>query len=197
MPWLILGYPALAHLGVWLHIPHLQWLALVWLLAVSLLNPLRQGRVWAWSVLPSAAIALYLLTFSGNGLYALYIPPVVIPAAMFFACLASLRAGETPLISRIAAMMRGEPLPDLLKTYTRHVTQLWCGVSAVMIASAIGFALWATPAVWSLVTNVLHYVALAAVFALEFAYRRYKYGHLEPWGFAEFLRRLAHTKIRA
>jgi hypothetical protein len=50
---------------------------------------------------------------------------------------------------------------------------------------------------WSFVTNVLHYVVLAAVFALEFAYRRRKYGHLEPWGFAEFLRRLAHTKIRA
>jgi uncharacterized membrane protein len=196
MPWLALGYPALAHLGVWLHSLHLQWLALVWLLTLSLWGALAQRRTWAWAVLVSAAVVLYWLTMRGNGLYLLYIPPIVIPLAMLLLCARSLRSGETPFISRIAEAMRGEPLPDVLRSYTRYVTQLWCGVSAALVTSAIVTAIWASAEVWSLATNVIHYIILGAVFVIEFSYRRIKYAHLERWGFIEFLRRLVRTKVR-
>jgi uncharacterized membrane protein len=93
--------------------------------------------------------------------------------------------------------MRGAPLPAPLLTYTRHVTLLWCGVFVVMFGSAVSFAVWAPPAVWSLMTNVVHYIALAAVFVVEFGYRRMRYGHLEPWGLFEYLRRLMRANLRA
>lgn len=197
MPWLVLGYPALAHLGVWLQNLHLQWLALVWLLTFSLWGALSQRRLWAWCVLLVSAVVLYVLTMRGNGLYFLYIPPIVIPLAMLMMFASSLRAGAIPLISRIAATMRGEPLPDVLRVYTRQVTLLWCVVSGAMVLSAVVTMLWASAAVWSLVTNVIHYIVLGAVFVLEFAYRRMKYRDLEPWNFVQFLRRLAQTDIRA
>jgi uncharacterized membrane protein len=132
----------------------------------------------------------------GNGLYVLFIPPIVLPLAMLLLCARSLRAGETPFISRIATIMRGEPLPDVLRVYTRHVTQLWCGVSAALALSAIVTAIWASAAIWSLATNFIHYIVLGAVFVLEFFYRRIKYAHLEPWGLMEYLRRLARTRMR-
>jgi len=196
MPLLALGYPALAHLGVWLHNLQLQWLALVWVLMLSLWGALKQRRLWAWAVFAASAIALYPVTMSGNGLYALYVPPIVIPFAMLLLFGGSLRAGATPLISRIAEIMRGEQLPDVLRTYTRRVTQLWCFVSAALMISAIVTAIWARDEVWSFTVNVVHYVVLGAVFLLEFFYRRRKYAQLEPWGLLQYLRRLAQTKIR-
>src|SRR5690242_17815619 len=120
MPWLALGYPLLAHLGVWLNDRRLQCVALVWLLLFSLYEALRQRRVWAWTVLIFGSIALCALTFSGGGLYALYIPPVLILLALFFLFATSLRKDSTPLVTRFAETMRGESLPIELKSYTRN-----------------------------------------------------------------------------
>ena len=196
MFWLALGYPLLAHLAVVFHDARLEWLALVWLLGISLAGALKARRVWAWGVLGAGAVLLYWLVIGGHGRYALYVPPALIPAALFLLFASSLRSGSTPFISRIATFMRGEPLPPPLVVYTRHVTVLWCVVFIVMFASAVGLAIWAPPEVWSLMTNVVHYVVLGAVFVVEFAYRRVRYRELEPWGLFEYLRRLVRTNIR-
>jgi uncharacterized membrane protein len=196
MFWLALGYPLLAHLAVVFHDWRLEWAALVWLLAISLAGALRARRWWAWAVLGAGALLLYGLVVIGHGRYALYAPPALIPAALFILFAQSLRSGATPLITRVATAMRGEPLPHPLVGYTRHVTVLWCGVFVVMFASAVSLALWATPALWSLMTNVVHYLVLGAIFVVEFAYRRLRYAQLEPWGLFEFLRRLVRTNIR-
>lgn len=196
MFWLALGYPLLAHLAVVFHEARLQWLALVWLIAISLWSALAERRPWAWAVLLIGAFALYGLVMGGGGLYALYVPPAVIPAALFIVFARSLRGGEIPWISRIATIMRGAPLPQPLVVYTRQITLLWCGVFVVMFASAVVLAIWATPELWSVMTNVVHYLILGAVFVLEFAYRRLRYRDLEPWGLFEYLRRLTRTSIK-
>jgi uncharacterized membrane protein len=197
MFWLALGYPLLAHLAVLLDEARLQWLALTWLLAVSLWSALIAPRAWAWIVLVSAAFALYWLVLGGGGLYALYVPPAVIPAVLLIVFARSLRSGAQPWVSRVATIMRGAPLPDPLVVYTRQVTWLWCIVFVVMFASAVSLAIWARPELWSLMTNVVHYVVLGAVFVLEFAYRRIRFRELEPWGLFEYLRRLVRTNIKA
>jgi uncharacterized membrane protein len=196
MFWLTLGYPALAHLAVIFHDWRLEWAALVWLLAIALAGALRARRPWAWATLVGGALLLYWLVVSGEGRLALYVPPALIPAALFILFAQSLRPGATPLISRVASAMRGEPLPAPLVGYTRHVTVLWCGVFVVMFASAVSLALWASPQLWSLMTNVVHYLVLGVIFVVEFAYRRIRYRELEPWGLFEFLRRLVRTNIR-
>jgi uncharacterized membrane protein len=197
MFWLALGYPLLAHLAVVFEETRLQWLALVWLLAISMWGALAARRAWAWAALLGSGVALYWLVVIGGGLYALYVPPAVIPAALFIVFARSLRSGAEPWITRVATIMRGEPLPAPLVAYTRQITLLWCGVFVVMFASAVALSIWATPELWSLMTNVVHYLVLGAVFVLEFAYRRLRFRDLEPWGLFEYLRRLVRTNIKA
>jgi uncharacterized membrane protein len=196
MFWLALGYPLLAHLAVVFHDARIEWLALVWLLGISLASALVARRAWAWGTLALGAVGLYWLVVLGHGRYALYVPPALIPVALFIVFSRTLRADATPLITRIATIMRGEPLPPLLVVYTRHVTVLWCLVFVVMFASAVLSAIWGSAEVWSLMTNVVHYVVLGAIFVLEFAYRRIRYSTLEPWGLFEYLKRLVRTNIR-
>lgn len=196
MAWLALGYPLLAHLGVVLDEPLLQWLALVWLLAVALGGALANRRAWAWTVLVLGSAALYAFVTMSNGLYALYVPPAVIPAALFILFARSMRNGATPLVTRIATTMRGAPLPPELVVYTRHVTQLWCAVCLALFVSAVTLAIWASPPLWSVMTNFVHYLVLGAVFVFEFAWRRIRYAQHEQWGLVQYLRRLAQTRIR-
>jgi uncharacterized membrane protein len=197
MFWLALGYPLLAHLAVLFAAPRLQWLALSWLAAISMWDALGARRAWAWIALIAASALFYWLVVAGHGLYALYVPPAAIPAALLVGFARSLRSGAEPWVTRVATAMRGEPLPEPLLGYTRRVTLLWCGVFVAMIASAIGFAIWAAPELWSLMTNVVHYLVLGAVFVGEFVYRRIRYGALEPWGLFEYLRRLISTNVKA
>lgn len=196
MFWLALGYPLLAHLAVIFDDRHLQWFALVWLLGVALAGALKSMRIWAWGTLASSAAILYYVVISGDGLAALYVPPAVIPAALGLLFATSLRTGETPLVTRFARQMHDGPLPDDLVAYTRRVTQLWCFVCAALFVSAVVFALWASPAVWSLMTNVIHYFVLGAVFVAEFLYRRIRFSHYEHSGLLQYLQRLAHTRLR-
>jgi uncharacterized membrane protein len=197
MFWLALGYPLLAHLAVLFAAPRLQWLALSWLAAISMWDALCARRAWAWIALIAVSALFYWLVVAGHGLYALYVPPAAIPAALLVGFTRSLRPGAAPWVTRVATAMRGEPLPEPLIAYTRRVTLLWCGVFVAMIASAIGFAIWASPELWSLMTNVVHYLVLGAVFVVEFVYRRIRYGALEPWGLFEYLRRLISTNVKA
>jgi uncharacterized membrane protein len=115
---------------------------------------------------------------------------------MFMLFALSLRWGETPLVTRIARLMHDGPLPDDLVVYTRHVTQLWCVVCAALFLSAVLLALFAQPRLWSVMTNVIHYVVLGAVFVLEYAYRRWRYRHHEHSGLFQYLRRLTHIKLK-
>ena len=196
MPWLALAYPMLAHLGVVYHNVLLQWIALRWLLIIVLAPALMRRRIWAWITFFLTAVALYFLTMHGDGLYALYLPPIAIPLFILWLFGRTLRNDAKPLVSQIAETMRGEPLPDVLRLYTRRITYLWCGVAALLAVSATTTALFASAEVWSLLTNVIHYVVLGAVFVIEFIYRRIKYADLEPWTLMGYLRRLARVRIR-
>jgi uncharacterized membrane protein len=196
MFWLALGYPLFAHLSVVFGQPWLQWLALTWLLGTSIAGALAQRRGWAWLTLLAGGTLLYWLVVAGNGLYALYVPPALIPAALFLLFARSLRAGDTPLVTRIARHMHGGTLPQPLVAYTRHVTQLWCVVCACLFLSAVLLALFAPAGIWSLMTNLVHYLVLGAVFVLEFAYRRLRYAEHENFGLVQYLRRLARTNLR-
>jgi len=157
---------------------------------------LLKRRPWAWGVLLAGGAALYWLVVAGDGLYALYIPPVVIPAALFILFASSLKAGQVPLVTRIAKAMHEGEFPDDLVVYTRHVTQLWCVICAALFFSAVLFAAFASPALWSLMTNVIHYVVLGAAFIVEYAYRRVRYRHHEHFGPIQYLRRLTRAKLR-
>jgi uncharacterized membrane protein len=65
-----------------------------------------------------------------------------------------------------------------------------------LFLSAVLLTLFAHPKLWSLMTNVIHYVVLGAVFVLEYGYRRWRYSHHEHYGLFQYLRRLTRTKLK-
>lgn len=196
MLWLALGYPLLAHLSVVLADRRLQWLALAWLIGVALGAALLERRAWAWIIWVALSALLYWLVVAGHGLYALYVPPAAIPAALLLGFAGSLRPGHEPLITRFARAMHDGELPADLVAYTRRVTLLWCVVCAALFLSAVLLAWFASPPTWSLMTNFVHYLVLGAVFVLEYAWRRVRFRHHPHLGFFQFLRRLARVRIR-
>ncbi|MGH8462000.1 MAG: ketosynthase [Stenotrophobium sp.] len=196
MPVLILAYPILVHLAVLLHQPLLQWLALCCLAAVPLYGGLRHARLRSWLLFAVLAALLYLLARSGGGKYALFLPPVLLPAvsAWFFG--RSLQAGQTPLITRIARATRSDELPPELVTYTRHVTELWTLALAGIGLLSIMLAIFAPLPLWSLFTNFINYLILAALFPLEYLYRRIRYRRLPHAGFVSYVRDVARINYR-
>jgi uncharacterized membrane protein len=194
MTWLALAYPLLAHLGVWLHSPVLQLLALV-SLALGALGPaLRARKLWAFVVLVAVTPLLWWLISHDKGMYALYLPSIAVPVLLLVVFGNSLRAGSTPLVTRFAELIRGQELPPLLKTYTRHVTQMWCVVASLMLISGIVTAIFMPPVISSLITNVIHYIVLGAVFVLEYAYRHIKYTDHLTYTLREYLQRLVRVR---
>jgi uncharacterized membrane protein len=106
----------------------------------------------------------------------------------------SLRAGDMPIVTRVATKIRGE-LPVELKIYTRHVTQCWVAILIVMAVGSLLLALLASRELWSLMTNIIQYVLMGAVFVLEYAYRRWRFRHLSHESFATMIAALMTTRM--
>jgi uncharacterized membrane protein len=118
----------------------------------------------------------------------LFAPPVILNAAAAAVFGASLRAGHEPLISRFARHARGGVLPPDLVVHARLVTWLWTLLLGAMALAAAALALSAPLELWSLFTNVVAYVLIAALFIGEYVYRRLRFRHHQHASFVAQLR---------
>jgi uncharacterized membrane protein len=193
---LALAYPVLVHLAVLWPLPWLQWAALAALSALPLYPSLRARRTWAWVALSACLVASTLIVRWHGTHWVLLLPPIAIPLSLLIVFGASLRSGQQPMVTRFALMARGS-LPPELATYTRQVTVLWVAVFVILTLSAILLALFASPEIWSLATNFLHYLLIGVVFAGEYAWRRWRFRHLEHPGFFAYLRQLKPARLRS
>ncbi|MFA5938387.1 MAG: hypothetical protein WC809_03435 [Sinimarinibacterium sp.] len=188
---LFLAYPVLVHASVALGAPALALAGLVVLVAVVLFKPLTAPRAWAWAVLAGSSLVFYGLAQSDAVRYAVYVPSLAIPAALAALFGNSLRAGREPLIGMIARLERGGALAADLCVYTRQLTQIWTGAFVLMFVLALGLILLDQIAWWSLVTNVLNYIAIGLLFAVEYGYRRWRFPHHPHRGFFDHIRTVA------
>lgn len=195
MVYCILAYPALVHLSVLTGVPALSGAALVALYCGFVYPALARRRPWAWAGLALAVAASALLVRQGAALYALYLPPIVLPAAMALWWAPTLRAGRTPFVTGIAQTLRG-PLSPEHAAYTRGVTVLWVAVFALLALAGAATALAGSPRLWSLVTNVLSPACIGLVFVVEYAVRRWRLRHEPHPGFVTFLRQVASAGVR-
>ncbi|MGH8441793.1 MAG: hypothetical protein ACRETF_02700 [Nevskiaceae bacterium] len=193
---LALSYPVLSHFAAILGWPQLQWLALVVICALPQYAALRAGRWRNWLLLLALAALLLLLTRAGGGIYALFVPPAVLPAMLAALFIGTLRNGRVPLVTRMAVAERGSLSPELL-AYTRNVTRAWGWMLSAMAVAAVALALLAPLWVWSLFTNFLCYALLGLMFVGEYVWRRLKFRHEPHAGFAAFIRSLVRTNYRA
>ena len=195
MVYCILAYPALVHLSVLTGSPLLSGLALVALYCGFVYPALARKRPWAWIGLALAAAGSAWLVRANAQLYALYLPPIVLPALMAAWWAPTLRAGRTPFVTNIAATIRGPLSPEHV-AYTRGVTALWVVVFVLLALAGAAAALWGSPRLWSQVTNLYSPALIGLVFAVEYAYRRWHLRHEPHPGFLTFLRQIARAGVR-
>ena len=145
-----------------------RWLALLLLLAAAARLPAMKVSLAArWSA--AAALLLAAGAVWANALLPLKLYPVLVNAALLAAFGYSL-ASPPSMIERMARLT--EPnLPPAAIAYTRVVTQVWCGFFVVNGSIALGTAIWASPAVWSLYNGVIAYVLMGLLFAGEYLVR--------------------------
>jgi uncharacterized membrane protein len=194
MPWLFLAYPLLAHVATLLRSEALAAVALAVFVAVPLVPVLRRGKPLAWLFLLLVVAALYLCARGGWARYLMFAPPVLIPLSVLWLFANSLRAGSMPVVTRVATSIRG-PLPAELTRYTRLVTELWVGLLIVMALGSLLLALFASIELWSLMTNVVLYLLMAAVFVIEYGYRRWRFRHLPHESFPAMIAALLTTRM--
>jgi uncharacterized membrane protein len=200
MPGLFFLYPILAHIATLLHDSWplasnwLAWAALTVFFAVPLVPLLIQLNKRAWLMLLIVMSILTTCALSGIERYLMYLPPIVIPLSVLVLFARSLRAGQIPIVTRVARQIRGS-LPPELERYTRLVTQCWVGLLISMALASLLFALFATPEFWSLMTNVIQYLLLAAIFLFEYLFRRWHFRHLEHESFPTMVVALFKTRM--
>ncbi len=146
-----------------------RWLAGILLLAAATRLPsLKLSAAARWSV--AGALVLVGCAIWSNLLLPLKLYPVLVNAALLAAFGYSLAAPPS-MIERMARL-REPDLPLAAVAYTRRVTQVWCGFFVVNGAIALGTALWASDAVWSLYTGVIAYVLMGILFGGEWLLRQ-------------------------
>ena len=204
------SYPVLAHLATLSARPDLIAASISVLVILVLLPALRQGRWLAWATLAAAACGLYVALAAGRAVSLLLLPPVLLNGFMAWVFGRTLRDGRMPLIEIAARAMRGPgaQLGEEVVAYARGVTQAWTGLFVGLAVVNLVLALLARPAgllrvagfdpavsvplsAWSLFANLLSYLLIAALFAIEFVVRARRFPHQPYSGVIDFTRRLA------
>jgi uncharacterized membrane protein len=205
---LLLAYWPLAHVAGVQQSPLWAALAVGSVVLLVLIDGLLALRPGAWLAAALSAAVLVALARSAYGL----IPLMLMPAtwvgllALWFG--RSLRAGHTPLITRLVAAIyaqAGEALSPRHLRYTRRLTALWTSLLALLTALNLVLALIAvpggvlvelgiTPAVqvtpeqWSLLANFAVYGVLGGFMLIEYQVRKRVFPVRPYRNFLEFLR---------
>lgn len=176
------------------------WLHACALLVLSLAVlyiPLRQGRWWAWLVLPVVASVSFAIAWLDAALLALYIPPIVLNATAGWFFARTLLPGKQALITNVAEQIRGD-MPPAIARYTRNLTWMWAGLLWCLALTNALLALFAPPEVWSVFANVINYLLVGLMFPLEYLYRFWRYNdywHPTIWQFIRGLMRIDWKRL--
>lgn len=191
-----MAYPLLAHAAVMEGSSALEWLALSALLASFLYPGLAVHRVRSWALLVAGSLALGCLDRVTDQRLALAIPPLTLLAATLAAFALSLRAGCTPLVTRLARAIADEPLPEGAERYTRRVTWIWVVALAALLVATAGLTVAGSSTWWSLQTNFINYAVIALVFLIEYRIRRRRFpGQRHPPLSAQLRRLVANRPL--
>jgi uncharacterized membrane protein len=176
----------LIHLAVTGNTPWLEWLALVSLVFVPFSLPLITFRWRAWAMFAALCVCLWWLVRYGGGRPLLYLPSILIPAALAWFFGRTLVAGRQPLITAVALAAR-PATPDYLLAYSRHLTQMWTGIFIAMTLWDGALAALAPRAAWSVMANGVNYLVIGATVAFEYLFRRWRFRAYDHPGFVEYL----------
>lgn len=191
---LAFAYPFVAHFAVLRSSMPLIAVAIGLLIAVAMIPALSRGSAVAWVAATTIGAGLWALSRSTHAALPLYIAPVLVPGFMAGVFGSSLLSGRTSVIEQMIHLMQPpEDTPEAeVWVYARKLTIAWTALFVTIAVTNLVLALLAKPnglllaagivppiAVpwewWSLFANVIGYLLVAALFLIEYAYRRYRF----------------------
>lgn len=184
---LFVAYPAVTHFGT----PALA-LALLAALAAYVASSLCLRHPLRWLAPPAAGIAVYWAAPPAEWL--LFVPPILINLVLAWLFGRTLVRGRVPLIARFAIIEQGT-LSAELAAYTRTLTWLWTSLFIGAAALSLALALSGQRDAWSLFTNFLNYLLVAALFVGEFVYRRLRFRNYRHHSPLQLLRNVRGTNL--
>lgn len=191
----LVSYPVLIHLSLAFNRPlaiAYTWLVICVLGMAMAIRDASAPPLLFFGLILLAAIGLWIW---GEEVNLMYLPPVLINAALLLVFAKTLLPGEIPLVSRVASAWRGT-LDDAVARYTRRVTYAWVAFFAIMMVESIALALFAPVYIWSLFTNFLNYLIVFILFVVEYRLRFVFLPNHEHLGFREFCRLLLSIDFR-
>jgi uncharacterized membrane protein len=180
-------YPLAVHGLVVLGAPWIAVVGLVVTSLVSLLAPLlvrgaNRDYRWLWVYVLLAALGV--LNIATHSVYALFLPPLLVNLGLMSFFASTLRVGRIPFIERLMRLGSRAALGTELRAYARRLTWVWAAYFAAAAALSVLLAWRAPLEAWSLFTNVLNFVFMAALFAAQYFYQRARFGSAgasSPW----------------
>ena len=175
-----------------------------WSVVVLLLPTLAAvgGGAWrsghrGWSV--CALLALLALCvqaslgvrISAHALYLAQYVGIYLFLAMAFG--ATLRSGQTALITALAHRVHGNRFTPAMAAYTRKLTQVWVMFFVCMVGVSIALYLGADFEVWAVFSNLVTPVALAVMFVGEHLIRFRLHPDFARSTLADAVRAYMHT----
>ena len=190
---LMVLYPVIAYIALWLEQPTLIIAYLLIIITLFALKLCLSKRLLAGAgIFILIGVTGYFIQKPGVE-YLVYLPPIIILISLFMLFFQSLRQGETPLITRYARLL-GDKLEERHLRYNRYLTLVWAIFLLSMAAISIILAIFFSRDAWSLFTHVISYGLIAALFIIEFSYRKYHFAGEIEGGFFQFISKI--IKIR-
>jgi uncharacterized membrane protein len=209
------AYPVLAHFAIARNSAGLTIAALTLLATISLLPGLARGAAAAWLAVPLIGAAYWWLSGVEQPVLPLYLPPIIVPAFLAYVFGNTLRPGRTPLISQLISLLHapGDEPESAVWSYARRLTTAWTALFVTFAAFNLVLAALAEPdgllrasgiepplavshELWSLFTNLIEYLMVAAFFVIEYAYRRQRFPRQPYRNMFDFLRRMVAVMPR-
>ncbi len=189
---------ALIFAGVLWQMPLLA-LAVLLFICVRLLRPaLVARRAWAWAGLALIAALGLLVALQGDGRYVL--PMISLVVCLLFMILfgRTLRSGDVPLATRVAAAARGYPpeqaqaqMAPALQRYTRALTWFWTVMFGLLVSQSLLLTFYAPPAGVGVIIDLVNFGVVLILMGGEYLYHSRKYPNPRHRNFLDFVREVA------
>lgn len=191
---LLIAYPCSVHYGV---VSNDYRPAVIVIAAIAALLAGRRPQGFRWLPAVAAVLVVLLAALTVKDRFDLMIlPPLLIYFGLAAVFALTLLPGRLALVTRIAALLDGEP-DAAVQTYTRRVTAAWAVFLSLLGACSLWLACCGTREAWSLFTNLYGYLLILGFFLGEFLLRRRCLPQVPRRSFVAFLAAMARLDRRS
>ena len=191
---LMIAYPVVAFVILWFKQP---LFLIIYLLSIFLLLSIQKciNKKWASAAILFTIVGLISYFIQQENIeYFIYMPPMLMLFGLFILFSQSLFGDQIPLITRYAMMLNDkDKIDERHYNYSRLLTILWSIFFLLMAIISLSLAIFSSLDTWSLFTNVISYILIAAFFVIEFYVRKRLFSNLDSLegGFFQFIRKIS------